>query len=69
MNRRRGKSWVTSKTLWFNILCAVVAAAEGAFGVFQGVLAGNVYAALAVILAVGNAVLRILTTEGIGRGT
>jgi len=63
MDRRRGKSIWKSKTLWFNLLCATVAAAEGAFGVFQSVLAGNVYAALAVILAVGNAVLRVITTE------
>ena len=67
MERRRGKNLWKSKTLWFNIACAAIAAAEGAFGVFQGVLQGNVYAALSVILAVGNAMLRVVTTERIGR--
>lgn len=57
------KKWWKSRTLWFNAIVAALAAAEAAFGVLQGVLPGNVYAWLSITLTVGNAVLRVLTSQ------
>jgi len=59
------KAWWKSKTLWFNALCAALVAVEATFGAFQSVLAGNVYATISVVLAVGNAILRIVTTQAL----
>lgn len=56
------KKWYTSKTLWFNLLVSGLGALEASFSVFQGVLPVNVYAVLVAILAVGNAVLRVIST-------
>lgn len=53
---------IRSKTIMFNMVVAALAALEAVFSVLQGVLPGNVYAYLTVLLTVGNAVLRVLTT-------
>lgn len=59
------KPWWLSRTLWFNALCAMLAAAEAGFGLLQPVLPINLYALLSFALPVGNALLRVLTSKGI----
>lgn len=59
------KRWWRSKTLWFNAAAAALVAFEAASGVLQPLLPVNLYAAIAVVLPVVNAVLRVLTTHGI----
>lgn len=59
------KKWWQSKTLWFNIAMAAATTAEASFGLLQPVLPGNEYASLAFVLAIGNAMLRIISTQGI----
>lgn len=56
------KSWYKSKTIWFNILVAGLAALEGVFSMFQPMLPVNTYAVLSTILVVGNAALRVIST-------
>ena len=59
------KKWYESKTLWFNVvaICVLVA---GSFG-YTGELSGDWAEAAAVILAVVNLVLRIVTKQPISR--
>lgn len=61
------KVWISrivrSKTLWFNAIVASLAALEGVFALAQPHMAGNVYAYLTIALTVGNAFLRVITTE------
>jgi hypothetical protein len=56
------KPWWHSRTLWFNLVCALLAAAEAGLGMLQAVLPVNAYAVLAFGLAVGNAGLRVVTS-------
>lgn len=63
------KPWWHSKTLWFNAVCTALAATETAFSLLQPMLPVNVYAVLAFALAVGNAVLRAVTTVRLTLGT
>ena len=65
------KPWWHSKTLWLNAVVAALVALEAGTGVLQPVVPVNVYAVLAAGLPVLNAVLRVLTTQGValkGRG-
>ena len=61
------KKWISrivrSKTLMFNLLVAVMASLEGVFSLVQPYVAGNVYAYITIALTVGNAILRVLTTQ------
>jgi len=61
------KKWINriirSKTMMFNILVAVMAVGEAAFGFVQPYIAGNVYGYGMAILTVGNAILRVVTTQ------
>ena len=59
------KPWYTSKTLWVNTVVAALAAMEAGTGVLQPFLPANFYAMVAVGLPVVNAVLRIITTQGL----
>lgn len=59
----QAKPWWQSRTLWFNALCAALAAAELGLGALQTVLPGEPYAWLSFAIVVGNAVLRALTTQ------
>lgn len=63
-----GKPWWRSRTLWFNAGCAALAAAEAGFNILQPLLPVNVYTLLAFALPVGNALLRVLTSQAIERG-
>lgn len=55
------KPWWQSRTLRLNVIAAALIAAEAQFSLLQPYLPGNVYAWLAVVLAVGNAALRVIT--------
>lgn len=61
------KIWISrvlaSKTMWFNAIVASLAALEGVFAMLQPHVAGNVYAYLTIALTVGNAALRVVTTQ------
>ena len=57
------KPWWRSRTLWFNALCAALAAAQAGYGLLQPLLPVNAYAVLAFALPLGNAVLRVRTTQ------
>lgn len=59
------KPWYTSKTLWVNAIVAALAALEAGTGILQPFLPANFYAIVAVGLPVVNAVLRIVTTQGL----
>lgn len=56
------KPWWQSKTLWLNLVAAVLIALEAKFSLLQPYLPGNVYAWFAVFLPVANAVLRVVTS-------
>ena len=56
------KPWWRSRTLWFNLVVGLLAAAEAGLGLLQPVLPVNAYAVLAFGLAVGNAGLRVVTS-------
>jgi len=59
------KRWYRSKTLWFNALVAALAALEASAHFMQPYIAGNVYGYGLTLLTVGNATLRIVSTQGI----
>jgi hypothetical protein len=61
------KKWASrilrSKTMMFNVLVASLAAFEGVYTLLQPFVAGNVYAYITIVLTVGNAALRVVTTQ------
>lgn len=61
------KVWITriakSKTMMFNIFMSLMGVGEAVFGFLQAYVPGNVYAYGMAILTVGNAILRVVTTE------
>ena len=59
------KPWWRSRTLWFNGLCLVLAAAESQLGVVKDVLPGGLFPYLAFGLPLGNAALRAITSRGV----
>ncbi len=59
------KSRWKSKTLWVNIIVAVLASLEATTGLLQPYLPEHWYVAVAVGLPVINVVLRIVTTQGL----
>ena len=61
------KSWYRSKTLWFNAIVAALAALEGVTGLLAPYTGQNFYSALCVVLPIGNAMLRVISTEGLTR--
>lgn len=61
----KNKPWYLSKTLLFNAMVAALAALEQYAGLLQPHLPVNFYVAVAVGLPVINAVLRVITTQGI----
>lgn len=62
------KPWYCSKTLRFNLVAAALIALEAQFALLQPYLPGNVYAWVATALAVGNAVLRVVTVAPLAFG-
>lgn len=59
------KRWFTSKTLWLNVVAAGLVALEAGWGLLQPMLPVNFYTLLAVVLPVANAMLRVLTRQGV----
>lgn len=59
------KKWYQSKTLWVNAIAAMLVALEGVFGVLQPYLPVDFYAALAVVLPIVNALLRVVTSKAL----
>lgn len=59
------KRWFTSKTLWLNAVAAGLVAMEAGWGLLQPVLPLNFYTLMAVVLPVANAMLRVLTSQGV----
>jgi hypothetical protein len=59
------KPWYKSKTIWFNIIVAGLTALEASFSMLQPNIPVNIYGILATLLAVGNAMLRIISTTTI----
>ena len=61
------KKWYRSKTLWFNALMAGLAAAEASVNLLEPVAGDRAFAAIAITLAVGNAILRVISNQGISK--
>lgn len=59
------KRWYKSRTLWFNGVFASLTAIEASAHFIQPYLPGNIYGYGLMILAAGNAMLRIITTQGV----
>lgn len=59
------KPWYKSKVIWFNIVVAALAAAEASAAMIQPFVKGNVYGYGLLLLTVGNAALRIITSQGL----
>jgi len=59
------KAWWKSKTLWINIIVAVLASLEATTGLLQPFLPEHWYVVVAMGLPVINVVLRIVTTQGL----
>ena len=59
------KPWYKSKTILFNAFMAALVSLEAVSGLLQPLLPVNVYTAIAVSLPVVNAILRVITTQGI----
>ena len=61
------KAWWRSKTLWVNTLVAALAAAEAGWNVLQPMLPVSFWRAIAFGLPLVNVVLRVITTQGLGK--
>jgi hypothetical protein len=61
------KPWWQSKTLWVNTVVAALAALEMSTGLLQPFMPANFYTLIAVGLPVVNAILRVVTTQGLTR--
>jgi hypothetical protein len=59
------KPWYKSKTLWVNIIVAVLATLEASTGLLQPYLPNHWYVVVAVGLPIINVVLRIITTQSL----
>ena len=61
------KSWYKSKTIWFNLIMAGLTALEASLNQLSVIAPANWYAIIAIILPVGNTMLRIISTTGISK--
>lgn len=61
------KRWWRSKTLRVNALAAALVAFEASSGLLQPLLPVNLYTAIAVVLPVVNAYLRVVTKQELTR--
>ena len=57
------KPWWRSRVLWLNAAASALAALEANTGLLQPLLPVNFYSVLSVALAVGNAALRVITSQ------
>ena len=61
----KSKPWWKSKTIRFNAVVAGLAALEANAHMVQPYLPGNVYGWGMMLLICGNAVLRLVTSQGV----
>jgi len=59
------KPWYHSKTIWFNIIMAGLGTLEASANIVQPFVPGNIYGWGLLVLTVGNAMLRIITAQGV----
>lgn len=59
------KRWWRSRTLQVNAAVAALVALEAGTGLLQPLLPVNIYTAVAVGLPIVNAVLRVVTSQGL----
>jgi hypothetical protein len=59
------KKWWKSKTIIFNMIMAGLVTLEATMHQLSALIPANWYAIISIILPVGNAMLRIITTTGI----
>jgi hypothetical protein len=59
------KKWWKSKTIIFNMVMAGLVTLEATMSQLSALVPANWYAIISIILPVGNAMLRIITTTGI----
>ena len=57
------KKWYQSKTVWFNVISAAVTIASELTNVFPASKHPEIFT---TVITVGNVLLRLLTTQGIG---
>lgn len=55
------KPWWQSKTVWLNLISAMLLALELKFDLLQPLVPGNVYAWMSVAITVANGILRVVT--------
>lgn len=65
MRSREPKPWWRSRTIRFNAIVAAMAAIEANAHLIQPYLPGSVYGWGMMFLVCGNAVLRLLTAQGV----
>lgn len=58
------KIW-KSKTVWFNLIMAGLAALEASLSQMVGIIPATYYGIVATVLAIGNALLRVISTTKI----
>lgn len=63
MERRQGKAWWKSKTLWLNAVLAATTVAEANLGMLQSMFGPKAYLGLLSFAAFLNAALRFITSE------
>lgn len=62
------KPWYQSKTIWVNVAVASLAAVEAATGALKPALGDNgVYAIIAAGLPLANMILRVMTSQPLGK--
>lgn len=61
------KAWYKSKTLWVNLVAAMLMALEAGTGLLKPYMAEAFWVAMAVGLPIVNAALRIITTQALGK--
>lgn len=61
------KPWWKSRTIWLNAIVLGLAAAEANLRLLEPMLEVDVYRLLAFALPVLNAMMRLVTTEGVTR--
>ncbi len=59
------KPWYKSRTIWFNVIVAILIALETALHIVQPFIPGNIYAWSLLLLIIVNAGLRIITSQGL----
>ena len=63
MERRKGKKWWKSKTLWLNVALGAASVAEANLGLLRETLGPQSYLGLITLAAGLNAALRFVTSQ------